>query len=184
MAEETAEATEAVEEAAKAEEAPDSGFAPITSQDQLNAIIKDRLAREREKTRAKYSDYDELKERAASSEKLKADLDAANAKAEEAEASAAALREEAEREKTARAVAAEQGVDAELLLMMRADTKEELEEAATAIRERGARRPAYPNVYDGGASSTSPTSREAIESIKDPVQRVQARAQNAGLYRH
>ena len=40
-------------------------FEPITSQEQLDGILKGRLAREREQAAAKYADYDELKAKAA-----------------------------------------------------------------------------------------------------------------------
>ena len=39
----------------------EGGFEPITSQEQLNATLRDRIARER----AKFSDYDDLKKKAA-----------------------------------------------------------------------------------------------------------------------
>ena len=160
------------------------GFEPITSQEQLDGVLKGRLAREREKARARYADYDDLKERAGEADRLKADLDAANARAEEAEASAAALRAEAERSAMVREVAEAEGVDAGLLSMMRGDTREEVERAAAALRERGGRRPAYPTVRDGGAGGAAPVSREDIDSIKDPVRRVRERAANAGQYRN
>lgn len=39
-------------------------FEPIESQEQLDAVLKTRLAREREKIKAEYADYDELAEKA------------------------------------------------------------------------------------------------------------------------
>ena len=84
MAEETTATTAA--EAAATDGAPSApagdGFQPITSQEQLNAVLKDRLARERGKVRERYADYDELKERAGAADRLRADLDAANARAD------------------------------------------------------------------------------------------------------
>ena len=38
-----------------------AGFEAITTQEQLDAVIKDRLERERETLTKKYSDYDDLK---------------------------------------------------------------------------------------------------------------------------
>ena len=186
MAEETTATTAA--EAAATDGAPSApagdGFQPITSQEQLNAVLKDRLARERGKVRERYADYDELKERAGAADRLRADLDAANARAEEAEASAAALRAEAERAGVVREVAEAEGVDAELLSLVRGETRAELEQAAAVIRARTGRPARYPSVYDGGAGGTAPVSRQDIESIRDPVRRVAARAANAGLYRN
>ena len=134
--------------------------------------------------RERYADYDELREAAAAAERLQADLDAANTRVEEAEASAAALRAEAERAAAVREVAETEGVDAELLALVRGETRAELEQAAAVIRARTGRPARYPAVYDGGAGGTSPVSKQDIESIKDPVRRVAARAANAGLYRN
>lgn len=39
-------------------------FEPIESQEQLDAVLKTRLAREREKIKAEYADYEELAEKA------------------------------------------------------------------------------------------------------------------------
>lgn len=39
-------------------------FEPIESQEQLDAVLKTRLAREREKIKAEYADYDELAKKA------------------------------------------------------------------------------------------------------------------------
>ena len=83
MAEEAVATTGAEEpQTGGAQAAPADGFTPITSQEQLNAVLKDRLARERGKVRERYADYDELKERAGAAERLRADLDAANARAD------------------------------------------------------------------------------------------------------
>ena len=42
-------------------------FTPITTQEEFNEAIKDRLARERRVTAEKYADYDEMKSRSAPS---------------------------------------------------------------------------------------------------------------------
>lgn len=83
---------------------PGTEFTPITSQEEFDARLKDRLARER----AKFSDYETLKHKAekhdeaeeankseltkAQDEKAKADDETAKAKAERDEAKADALR--------------------------------------------------------------------------------------------
>ena len=46
-----------------------AGFEAITTQEQLDAVIKDRLERERKTLTEKYSDYDDLKERVSDYEK-------------------------------------------------------------------------------------------------------------------
>ena len=49
-------------------------FTPITTQEQLNAVIGERLKREREATVKKYGDYDALKQQSADYEKQLTDL--------------------------------------------------------------------------------------------------------------
>ena len=51
-----------------------AGFEAITTQEQLDAVIKDRLERERKTLTEKYSDYDDLKERVSDYEKQIGDL--------------------------------------------------------------------------------------------------------------
>ena len=51
-----------------------AGFEAITTQEQLDAVIKDRLERERKTLTEKYSDYDDLKERDSDYEKQIGDL--------------------------------------------------------------------------------------------------------------
>ena len=49
-------------------------FEPIETQEQFDAAIKSRLAREREKARAEFADYEELKARAERAEELQKQL--------------------------------------------------------------------------------------------------------------
>jgi hypothetical protein len=66
-------------------------FTPITSQDDLNRVIDDRLKRER----SKFSDYKDLKDKAAKFDELdaanKTEIEKANDRATKAESEAAAL---------------------------------------------------------------------------------------------
>lgn len=77
-----------------------SDFTPITSQEQLDGILKGRLAREREKVKGQYADYDDLKAAAAKYREIqdaeKSDLQKANERIAELEASAK-KRDEADR---------------------------------------------------------------------------------------
>ena len=79
----TAETTSTGEGAAKPTE---SDFKPITTQQDLNRIVSERLSRER----AKYSDYESLKAKAAkfdeAEEASKTELEKAQSRAEKAEA--------------------------------------------------------------------------------------------------
>ena len=51
-----------------------AGFEVITTQEQLDTVIKDRLERERKTLTEKYSDYDDLKEKVSDYEKQIGDL--------------------------------------------------------------------------------------------------------------
>lgn len=102
---------------------------PITTQEQLNDVIRDRLARERSKVEAKYSDYDEIKTQL---EKANEARDAAVKEASDLKAADEA-RKSAEAAKELRAkVAKETGVPADLL---RGGTEDELKAHAEAIRD-------------------------------------------------
>ena len=99
------------------------GFRPVESQADLDRIIGERLARER----AKFSDYDELKDKAArfdqASEASKSEAQKLLERAEAAEAKAAAFEA---RERRA-AWAAEVAKDApDLAPLLRGDTEDEL----------------------------------------------------------
>lgn len=103
-----------------------SQFQAIDSQDKLDAIIKDRLARER----SKYQDYDKLKADAEEFRKLQ-DKDKTEAQREKDRADAAERRALELETRVLRAeVASEKGVPAALLT---GTTKEDLEASADAL---------------------------------------------------
>jgi len=119
------------------------------TQAELNAIVSDRLARER----AKYADYDELKANAAQFDDAE---QAGRAELEEANARAAGLQKQLDdltranelrsiREK----VAAQTGVPAKLLT---GETEEDCLKQAAELREF--RKISYPNVRDGGTDGS------------------------------
>lgn len=116
------------------------------TQDEVNAIVSDRLKRANEK----YADYDALKEKASKLDEIeeaqKSELQKANEKAQ-------ALETELEQMKSANAlreikdkVSTETGVPVNLLT---ADNEEALYEQAKAISEY-AKPQGYPQVKDGG----------------------------------
>ena len=125
------------------------------TQAELDAIVGDRLARER----AKYADYGELKAKAAKfdeaeeagkselqkaveeRDRLKTELDKLNAEREHAE-------------KVAK-VAAEKGVDAALLARMSGD----VDENAEFLKQMGAK-PKYEAVHDGGEANAPSGKKE------------------------
>ena len=138
----------APEQAAPAAEAREGGeFTPITSQEQLDAIIGKRLAREREK----FADYDELKEaaqRAArSNEELREQLKV--------------LDEARQRREWVDKVASETGVPADVL---RGSTLEELRDHAKALK---ALLPASPIVKGQGEYPTNPATTPEQRLARD-----------------
>lgn len=99
------------------------------TQDEVNAIVADRLTRER----AKYADYDDLKAKAQQFDTTKAELDALTTA-------------NAQRDMKAR-VSAATGVPVELLT---ADTEEACTAQAQAVLKFTKPLNPYPNVRDGG----------------------------------
>lgn len=149
------------------------------TQSEMDAIIGDRLKRER----AKYADYEELKGKAqqydAAQEAAKSDLEKA---VEERDALKARLdkleSDKAHADAVAKA-ASEHGVDAALLARMSGD----VEENAVFLKQQMAAQPRYGQVPDFGEVNPPTITRESIESVKDPVERVRLRAQHQDLYR-
>lgn len=86
----------------------DSGFEAITSQDQLDKILSKRLERER----AKYSDYEELKQKAAEAADSRSEVEKLNDRLKELEQERHQSAIEAAKAKAA----SEYGVPAELLV--------------------------------------------------------------------
>ena len=128
------------------------------TQDELNAIVGERLAREAKK----YADYDELKAKAAKLDELeesaKSELQKATEKAEKLEAELNSLKKAEEIRAMRDEVATETGVPASLLT---AETAEECQAQAKAILSF-ANADVYPSLKDGGE-----VQRPAKGSTKD-----------------
>ncbi len=147
-----------------------SGFTPPASQADLDAIIKERVARER----AKFADYADLKAKAekldASEEAQKSELEKAVARAEKAEGELSKAAAEREVQTWRDEVAKDKGVPADVL---RGTTKEELEAHADALKsvitpeKKGAAGPYVPpkgdptNAADGAPAPGMGTLRAA-----------------------
>lgn len=98
---------------------------------------------------------------------------------DELRAEADRQRESAERERARYKVSQETGVPAALI---QGDDEEAMAASAAAVAEFAkAQAPSYPADKGAGAQH-APVSRESIEQIKDPVARVNARAQHIDLY--
>lgn len=105
-------------------------FTPITSQEQLNALLGDRLARER----AKYSDYDDLKAKAAKFDQAE---EANKSELEKATEANNQLRSELEALKLTQLkhdIAAEHGLTAAAAKHLIGTNRDELTESATELK--------------------------------------------------
>lgn len=117
------------------------------TQDELNAIVNDRLGREK----AKYSDYEAMKEKAAKYDELE---EAKKSELQKANETVTALKDELNEIKKQNEirdirteVAKNMNIPAELLT---ADTKEACEAQAQAIQAFASTQAGYPQLKDGG----------------------------------
>ena len=104
-------------------------------------------------------------------------------RAEDAEARLAEYERERDRAAIVAEVAAAKGIDAEWLGRMTGDTREEVEANADFVASKLSGAPIYPSVPDNGGGKGAPLTREQIEAIKDPKERVRMRARHIDLYR-
>ena len=129
---------------------------------------------------AKAKELDELKAATQTDAEKLAD---AVKRAESAESKLAELERERERAAIVAEVAAAKGVDAEWLGRMVGDDRKAIEANADYIATKLSGAPIYPSVPDNGHSKAAPITREQIDAIKDPKERVRVRAQNLNLYK-
>lgn len=158
MPEETVNQEATAPETSPAEETATQPARTFT-QAEVDAIIGDRLTRER----AKYQDYEDLKQRAAAAETTSAELQTQKAKAAELQAQLDALQKDIEARNARDKVSAETGVPTNLLT---GQTEEENKALADAILKWRGPQQNYPTVPDGGTVNpfTGGTTREQFES--------------------
>lgn len=148
------------------------------TQAEMDAIISDRLKRER----AKYSDYEDLKAKAvaydAAEEANKSDLQKANEKAESLQAQLDALNKANKERELRDKIAAETGVPANLL---RGNSEEDLRAQAEGIKGFATKN-SYPSVKDKGEIPANTISKADILAIKDERKRLEAIKQNISLF--
>ena len=109
----------------------------------------------------------------------------AQAAADEAKADAAKLQGEldaANRRLAVSRIAAEKGVDADILAAMSAEDEDGITANADKLAASYAARNLYPSVTDGGANAAPAITADSIEQIEDPLARVMARAEHINLY--
>lgn len=165
---------------AASENQPAGGSPKTFTQDEVNSL----LAREKREQQAKYSDYEEFKAKAAKYDELEEAKKSELEKAQEATAKAMddvkswqakydELKEQIERREAIDEAAAKYKVDAAMLARMSGD----VEDNAKFLAEKAAGASKYPSVKDSGESRPQSRSLDEIRAIKDPVQRVKARAE-------
>lgn len=156
------------------------------TQEQVNRMIQERLARHKSEPPA---DYEDLKAKAARLDELeaanKSDLEKANdaaskakAKADEWKAKFEALQAEQERQQSVNEMAAKYGVDLGTLSRMGGD----VEDNAKYLAGLEAARPKYPAIADDGESGKSTKTRAEILAVKDTQERQRLIAENIGLF--
>lgn len=132
------------------------------TQAEVDAIVGDRLKRDR----ARYADYDALKEKAARldaiEEASKSELQKATEKATALQAELDTMRHADEVRAMRERVALETGVPASLLT---AEAEEDAKEQARAILEFA--RPIYPSVQDGGEVTKTGKSATTRQQFAD-----------------
>lgn len=104
-------------------------------------------------------------------------------RAESAEQRLAEYERAAERAGTVADIAAETGVDADWLGRMAGDTAEEIRANADFLASKLSGAAVYPSVTDNGAGKRAGITREQIEAIRDPKERVLTRAKHLDLYK-
>lgn len=119
------------------------------TQAEMDAIIADRLKRER----TKYSDYEELKSKASKLDELeeanKSELQKATERANELESKLAGLEKQNEIRSIREKVAKESGIPASALSLLTGETEEACMEQAKAIMSIATPN-GYPSIPDGG----------------------------------
>lgn len=118
-------------EESTAPEGGQSDFKPITSQDDLNRIIADRVSRER----AKFADYGDLKAKAEKFEQVEAEKMTESQRLQAQLDELAGKAEKAERENARLAAIAEAGVPIEYQDLVHGNTPDEFKASARKARE-------------------------------------------------
>lgn len=128
-------------------------FEPIETQEQFDAAVKSRLNREREKVRAEFADYEDVKARAERADELQRQLDAAAAEKAERERSEEVARIRAK-------VSEETGVPAELIV---GDDEESMAAFAKGVSDFA--RPSAPVLGSSGSFAKDASERSDMSAF-------------------
>lgn len=155
--------TNPVDDATSGDTAEKPSFVAITSQEQLNAVLADRLKRER----SKFGDYADLKAKAARLDEIeqaaKTDLE----KATEANAKLTVEIEALKLSQLRTEIAARKGLDASAARFLTGTTREEIEaDVDDLVKLVGAPRKAEPGSVPGIGNSPQPRNLSIHGQIK------------------
>lgn len=166
MADNNTQATGGTEGTTQTGAAAQSGQERTFTQQEVNSLV----GAARQKERSKYADYDDLKAQAAAH----ADYDEVVAERDRLKAAEA-------RQALVAKVAAESGVPASLVAMLDGADEESLAAQAAELA-KALKSKAYPNVDDNGTGKPAITADD-IRKMKDPRERIRARAEHPELFR-
>jgi len=153
-------------------------FTPITTQEEFDAAIKDRLTRDREaqakKVAEKYADYDDLKTKAADYEKQIADYAEKLKGSEEKDKKIAELEGTVKKHETSALrikIAHEAGLDYNLASRLTGESEEEIRADAKSLSEtigkmKTSAAPAKSTEPAGGADNTKAGYQTLLSSLK------------------
>ena len=159
-----------------------SGSEPRTfTQEQVDNIVKERLARAKatppadyEELKAKAAKYDELEEaKKTELEKVTERADAAQADAADWKAKFEDLQATRQHEHDVRKAADEYGVSADLLMRMSGD----VDENAKFLQAQEAARPKFGSMQDGGEHTVTESLDDRLKGAKSTSERIRIRAE-------
>lgn len=126
---------------------------PVTTQEQLDKIVKDRLEREREKVRSEFSDYDDLKAKAEKLDELEKsgseELKKALAEVDNLKGELQTRDENAKLQQMRKQVAKDTGVPEDLIQGADEESMKTFAEAVAAF----AKKPSAPIIPESGTST-------------------------------
>lgn len=152
------------------------------TQSELNAILTDRLARER----GKYSDYEELKSKAqqfdAAEEARKTELQKATEKAEALQKKLDEIAKANEIREMKNKVASQTGLPSDMLEFLTGEDEETCMAQAKKLVDR-VKASGFPSVKDSGESRAPGITKADILGIKNERERLKAIRENLDLFK-
>lgn len=152
------------------------------TQEQVNRMIQERLARAKHEEPADYAElkakaakYDELEDaKKTELERITEQVASAQKSADEWQTKFEELQAQRQRESEVRKAASEFGVDVDVLMRMGGD----VEENAKLLQAKESARPKFGSMRDGGEQKTVKTLDEELDGVKSTSERIRIRAEH------